>query len=406
MVVESSAHLSLEQINQLYSDTSGIPFVAVPDYLSHVEYSTLPFLIGRQQQDALETLRRSFGEDVYWATLSALIAGHGVKGTTSPNPPVGACILLAKPLATRATVGATQPAKPEGGPHAEVMALRAAGEGARGGTAVVTLEPCNHTGRTGPCSHALVEAGISRVIYLTGDPNPLATGGAEYLRDNGVDVHFADILPTALDPWLNAVARNRPSITVKWAHTLDGFIAAEDRTSQWITGEPARHYVHHDRSRRDAIVVGTGTALTDNPRLSARTPSGDDYAQQPLRVVIGSRSLVEGSHLAESLVPAEEATLGSGSVIQCEDIESALALLWELGARDVIAEGGAGLFASLFEADLVDFIDDYHAPALLGAGVPLLGKALASTMSQIKRFIPQQLVSLGDDVLWRLKKSE
>lgn len=395
--------MSLELINRLYADQSGTPFVDVPDYLSQIEHAGLDLLLNSSQQNKLLTLRRGFGDDVYFAALAAITAGHGVKGRTSPNPPVGACILFPDTATTVAAVGATQPA---GGPHAEVMALRVAGENACGSTVVVTLEPCNHTGRTGPCSQALVNAGVARVIYLTGDPNPQATGGAEYLRDHGVEVHFADVLPAALDPWLVALGHSRPAVTVKWAHTLDGFIAAEDRTSKWITGRTAREFVHYDRARRDAIIVGTGTALGDNPQLNARTPDGGVYASQPLRVVVGSRSLPEDSCLAQSMVDASQAHLGSGAVIQCATLDDALRTLWSLGARDVVAEGGSQLFAGLFKKGVVDFIDDYHAPALLGTGVPLLGEALATTMAEIKRFEPQHLVSLGNDVLWRLKRNE
>lgn len=393
--------MSLELINRLYADHSGTPFIDVPDYLSGIEHAGLEYLVGRDYQENLQRIRSDFGEDVYVAAIAALTAGHAVKGRTSPNPPVGACVLLGSASRTVAAVGATQPA---GGPHAEVMALRAAGDKARGGTAVVTLEPCNHTGRTGPCSQALIDAGVARVIYLTGDPNPQATGGAEFLKDHGVEVHCAQITPAALEPWLVALAHERPAVTVKWAHTLDGFIAAQDRTSKWITGEVAREFVHYDRARRDAVIVGTGTALEDNPRLNARTPNGGEYAHQPLRVVVGTRSLHEDSFLTHAMVDPNEAQLGSGAVIQCPTVDGALSTLWRLGARDVVVEGGSTLFASLFEEGLVDFIDDYHAPAVLGAGVPLIGKVLAPTISQIKRFAPLHGISLGEDFLWRLKK--
>ena len=166
---------------------------------------------------------------------AALRAGDAVRGTTSPNPPVG-CALFSPDGALIAT-GGTSPA---GGAHAEINALRAAGDRARGATAVVTLEPCNHTGRTGPCSQALVDAHITRLVYLTKDPNPQAAGGADYLERHGVEVIYALQRVDALQPWLTSVARGRPSVTLKYAASLDGLTAAPDGTSKWITGDEAR----------------------------------------------------------------------------------------------------------------------------------------------------------------------
>lgn len=219
---------------------------------------------------------------------AALRAGDAVRGTTSPNPPVG-CALFSPDGALIAT-GGTSPA---GGAHAEINALRAAGDRARGATAVVTLEPCNHTGRTGPCSQALVDAHITRLVYLTKDPNPQAAGGADYLERHGVEVIYALQRVDALQPWLTSVARGRPSVTLKYAASLDGLTAAPDGTSKWITGEDARRHVHADRAVRDAIVVGTGTAIADNPSLTARRGDGTLMETQPRRVVVGTRAVPE-----------------------------------------------------------------------------------------------------------------
>ena len=157
--------------------------------------------------------------------------------------------------------------------HAEVEALHQAGDAARGATAVVTLEPCNHTGRTGPCSHALREAGVSRVVIAQSDPNPVAVGGEQFLRTNGVEV-VTGVLPEAAmalnADWTFSQIHRRPRVCWKYAATLDGRSAAPDGTSQWITGEEARHQVQIGRSRCGAIVVGTGTALADDPRLTVR----------------------------------------------------------------------------------------------------------------------------------------
>ncbi|MEE2035378.1 bifunctional diaminohydroxyphosphoribosylaminopyrimidine deaminase/5-amino-6-(5-phosphoribosylamino)uracil reductase RibD, partial [Rhodococcus chondri] len=204
----------------------------------------------------------------------ALDASEAVRGTTSPNPPVGAVILDTS--GRIAGVGATAP---PGGPHAEVRALAAAGERARGGTAVVTLEPCNHTGRTGPCTRALIDAGIATVYYAVPDPNPVAGGGSEALRAAGLTVHAGlgaeAVSHGPLRAWLHRQRTGRPHVTWKYAAGLDGRSAAVDGTSQWISGPESRARVHDHRSRLDAIIVGTGTVLADDPWLTARLPDGD-----------------------------------------------------------------------------------------------------------------------------------
>lgn len=311
----------------------------------------------------------------------AIEASEKVVGTTSPNPPVGAVILDAD--GEVAGCGATQP---PGGAHAEVMALAAAGERARGGTAVVTLEPCNHTGRTGPCSQALIDAGIARVHYATPDPFPQAAGGAEHLRRAGVETHLLNVLVPTLAPWLRATVLGRPHITLKFAGTLDGFAAATDGTSQWITGETARAHVHADRARRDAIIIGTGTALADNPSLTARGPDGL-YDHQPRRVVIGHRPVPAGSNLAQ---------LGFE---QFPGIEEALTALWESGCRDVLLEGGPTLAGALLRAGLIDAVRAYVAPAILGSGRSVLSWDGQTTLADITRFTTTAVHRLGDDVL-------
>ncbi|MDG4863706.1 bifunctional diaminohydroxyphosphoribosylaminopyrimidine deaminase/5-amino-6-(5-phosphoribosylamino)uracil reductase RibD, partial [Streptomyces sp. T-3] len=184
------------------------------------------------------------------------LAAHGL-GSTSPNPVVG-CVILD---ASGRTVGEGFHER-AGGPHAEVHALRAAGEKARGGTALVTLEPCNHTGRTGPCAQALIEAGIARVVYAVADPDPTATGGAHTLRTAGIDVEgglLEDEARAGNIAWLTALKTGRPYVTWKYAATLDGRIAAADRTSRWISSAESRADVHRLRAEADAVVVGSGT---------------------------------------------------------------------------------------------------------------------------------------------------
>src|SRR3712207_5398084 len=206
-----------------------------------------------------------------------------------PNPRVGALVLDAD----GAVVGRGHHAG-AGTPHAEVVALAEAGSAARGGTAVVTLEPCNHTGQTGPCSTALLAAGIARVVYAQEDPNPEAAGGASTLRAAGVDAEtglLAEDAAALNRAWSFAVVHGRPRVVWKFAATLDGRSAAADGSSQWITGAEARADVHRLRGQAGAILVGTGTALADNPRLTVRHPNGTPVDQQPLRVVMGHRQL-------------------------------------------------------------------------------------------------------------------
>lgn len=315
---------------------------------------------------------------------AAIRAGDSVRGTTSPNPPVG-CVLVSEhgvPIARGAT-------EPVGGAHAEVVALRAAGERARGATAIVTLEPCNHTGRTGPCAQALVRAGVGKVVYLASDPNPVAAGGAQYLREHGVEVVHVPRRVEALVPWLTAVRLGRPAVTWKYAATADGFTAAADGTSQWITGEKARARVHADRAKRDAIVVGAGTALADKPRLTARKPDGSLYDTQPRRVVIGARA-------AAGQVPGDYECYATP--------HEALEALWDTGARDVLLEGGAGLAQSFLEADLVDMVQAYIAPAFLGAGRGVIGGAVAQTLADARRFAPVRTTLVGNDVIFEMER--
>ena len=213
-----------------------------------------------------------------------------VKGSTYPNPPVGAVILDRD--GEIAGVGATEP---PGGPHAEVVALRRAGERAAGGTAVVTLEPCNHHGRTPPCVDALVAAGVSTVAYAVADPNPVAAGGASRLAEAGVrwsaGVLADDVAGGPLREWLHKQRTGLPHVTWKFATSVDGRSAAADGSSQWITSEAARADVHRRRAAADAIVVGTGTVFVDDPALTARLPDGSLADRQPLRVVVGEREI-------------------------------------------------------------------------------------------------------------------
>lgn len=325
------------------------------------------------------------------ALALAKSAGLGVKGTTSPNPPVGA--VLVSPNGEVVGVGGTQPV---GGPHAEIMALREAGPLAEGATAVVTLEPCSHTGRTGPCAVALADAGVASVVYLHPDPNPQAAGGAETLAARGIAARLASVeeraaaasVEDALLPWLAAIRMGRPHVTLKFAQTLDGLTAAVDGTSQWITGPDARAHVHVDRTRRDAILIGTGTALADNPSLTARRADGSLYAAQPRRVVVGARSLEGRAAYLEEL-----------GFEQYASPSAALDALWESGARDVLVEGGAGLASSFVEEGFVDAVRAYIAPKLLGAGRGVLAEPVASTLAGALALRRTRVEELGADLV-------
>lgn len=323
------------------------------------------------------------------AIIAASNAGQHVRGTTSPNPPVGCAVFDAAGIIS---TGATEPV---GRRHAERVALDAAAETApgriRGASLAVTLEPCNHTGRTGPCAEAIVAAGIEHVYYVFDDPNPLADGGVEFLRANGVAVTQVDYPVDGLEPWLDSVRYARVSVTAKFAGTLDGFTAATDGTSQWITSAETRQYTHYDRAMRDAIIIGTGTAIADNPSLTARDRDGSLLAHQPRRVVVGTREVPEGN-------------LTRLGFEQYATPREALDRLYETGARDVLVEGGPTLMRSFFELDLIDRIHAYIAPMLLGAGRSLLGGPLTDTLAGARRFELHDAFSLGEDAVVELRR--
>ncbi|WP_439032843.1 bifunctional diaminohydroxyphosphoribosylaminopyrimidine deaminase/5-amino-6-(5-phosphoribosylamino)uracil reductase RibD [Gordonia terrae] len=327
--------------------------------------------------------------DIAAAMDRAIRASAEAMGISSPNPPVGAVVLASD--GTVAGVGATQP---PGGPHAEVMALRAAGEAARGGTAIVTLEPCNHTGRTGPCTEALIEAGIAEVHYAVSDPNPVAAGGADTLRAAGVQVTggvAADTVENGpLRPWLTRVRLGRPMVTAKVAAGIDGRIAAPDGTSQWITGPAARDHAHAQRARLDAIVIGTGTALADNPALTARTPTGALYPHQPTRVVLGHRDLPADANLRGQ---------SGGPLLRVESHDPADVLAALPDALWILVEGGPHIIGAFVAAGLVDEVHAYVAPLVLGAGRSSVDIPGVTTLDDARRFQTSSVSRLGDDVL-------
>ncbi|MEV0891062.1 bifunctional diaminohydroxyphosphoribosylaminopyrimidine deaminase/5-amino-6-(5-phosphoribosylamino)uracil reductase RibD [Promicromonospora sp. NPDC050262] len=328
--------------------------------------------------------------------LARLGPAHG------PNPRVG-CVLL-DPDGRTVAEGYHRGA---GTPHAEAAALadaRTRGVDPRGTTAVVTLEPCAHHGRTGPCADALIEAGVAAVHVAVGDPNPVATGGATRLRDAGIPVSvglLADDGEELLRPWLHAVRTGRPYVTLKLATSLDGRVAAVDGTSRWITGPQARAHAHTVRAQVDAIAVGSGTALVDDPSLTARRADGGLFEHQPLRVVLGRRSVPDDARLRGPGGPLLQ--------LPTHDLDVALRELGGREVRHVLVEGGPKLATALLAADLVDELHAYVAPVLLGAGATAVGDLGVTTIGEAARFATEDVTRLGDDVLLvarRLKPAE
>ncbi|MFE6838224.1 bifunctional diaminohydroxyphosphoribosylaminopyrimidine deaminase/5-amino-6-(5-phosphoribosylamino)uracil reductase RibD [Streptomyces sp. NPDC057705] len=335
------------------------------------------------------------------------LAARGL-GSTSPNPVVGCVITDAS-----GTVVGEGWHERAGGPHAEVNALRTAGDAARGGTAYVTLEPCNHTGRTGPCARALVEAGITRVVYAVSDPNPQASGGAATLRAAGVDTE-AGFLEAEAEAgntaWLTSVRLGRPHVTWKYAATLDGRSAAADGTSRWISSAESRADVHRLRAEADAVLVGGGTLRADDPHLAVR---GVDGATQPLRVALDTRAgLRPGARILDGsaptlLVVAEDADtrhlpgvdllrlpLQDGRV----PVRRLLEELYARGVRSLLLEGGPTLAGAFVEAGAVDRVVGYLAPALLGAGPAAFGDAGITNISHALRLDITEAVRVGPDL--------
>lgn len=309
---------------------------------------------------------------------------------TGGNPRVG-CVLIND----EGTIVAEGWHRGAGTPHAEVDALTrlgSAGGDSRGLTAVVTLEPCNHTGRTGPCSVALIEAGVARVVYSVPDPSPTAGGGSLRLREAGIDVLSgvgADATSEFLHAWLTATRLGRPYVTVKWAASLDGRAAAADGSSQWITGTASRQRVHEQRAQSDAIVVGTGTVIADDPTLTARGDAGELLAHQPLPVVIGEREVPAGAKLrAREFVAA-------GS----RDLPAVLAELFRRDIRRVYVEGGPTLASAFIAAGLVDEYSIYLAPKLIGGPKLAVGDIGVGTIGEARELHITSIENLGEDLL-------
>jgi diaminohydroxyphosphoribosylaminopyrimidine deaminase / 5-amino-6-(5-phosphoribosylamino)uracil reductase len=291
------------------------------------------------------------------------------RGTTHPNPIVGAVVVQGGEV-----VGEGWHER-AGGPHAEVVALEAAGERARGATLHVTLEPCTHHGRTPPCVDRILEVGIAHVAVGSLDPNAKARGGVERLRAAGVDVEVVDSFEARRqnEAWRTWVALGRPFVTYKVAVTLDGRVAVPG--SRWVSGEESRRLVHELRAATDAVAVGMGTVRADAPSLTAR---GVGAARQPRRLAFGRGPLPEGSELE----------LRPGA------LDDELAALAAEGVQSLLLEGGPTLATAFLDADLVDKLLVFVAPVLGGSGPRLLGDLRDSR--PLSRF---EARAVGDDVL-------
>nr|WP_312856351.1 bifunctional diaminohydroxyphosphoribosylaminopyrimidine deaminase/5-amino-6-(5-phosphoribosylamino)uracil reductase RibD [Nocardioides pelophilus] len=304
-----------------------------------------------------------------------LAASPGVP--LGPNPRVG-CVLLA-PDGTVVGEGYHHGA---GSPHAEVEALAVAGDLARGATAVVTLEPCNHTGRTGPCAQALIEAGVAKVVVAQRDPNPIAKGGLETLAAAGIETDSGLLAADAAAlnrAWTFANEQGRPFVTWKFATTLDGRSAAADGSSRWVSSPAARRDTHLLRALCDTMLVGTNTVAVDDPQLTVRDAAGEPLPQQPLRVVMGERDLPAESRVFDD--QAETVQLRTH-----DPLEALQTLYRDHGRHHVFFEGGPKLAAAFLKAGVVDEVLVYVAPMLMGGGKSAVGPLGIRNISKALRF--------------------
>lgn len=345
------------------------------------------------------------------------LAGRGL-GTTWPNPSVGCVIVREGRVVGRGTTALG------GRPHAEPIALAMAGERARGATAYVTLEPCCHWGRSPPCTEGLIAAGIARVVFGATDPDPRVSGeGLRKLLAAGIEVEAGVLESEALETLIgfnHHIRLGRPMVTLKLASTLDGRIATDAGESKWITGPPARRLAHAMRGRHDAVMVGVGTILADNPDLTCRIPGyrptpnvrivADSHLRTPLTSRLMSTAadiptwflLREGTNLAR-----EDAFISIGAKLikipgsaAGVDLKAAMTALNSAGLTRILVEGGGQLAAALLRANLVDRIAWFHAPAIVGGdGWPAVQAFGTKTLDQMPRFRRDCITPVGDDML-------
>ncbi len=360
--------------------------------------------------------------------LAALRLARRGLGVVWPNPAVG-CVLVSANNGVVVGRGWTQPG---GRPHAETQALARAGDAAQGATAYVTLEPCDHHGETPPCSEALVAAGVGRAVIAIEDPDPRVAGsGIRRLEAAGIPVTLgvaSDKAKKLNAGYLMRMTSARPLVTLKTATTLDGRIATADGKSHWITGDEARAHAHLLRSKHDAILIGSGTALADDPLLTCRLPGLEE--RSPLRIVLDARMrlpldarLVETAHHTPTwLVTDKNGDVDRHKAYQDKGVEvieapvgqpDGVDLLWTIealaarGLTRILVEGGGRLAAALLRLDLVDRLAWFRAPSMMGGdGVPMAASLGVEDLSQIPRFVRTKLLVLGIDLLETYRREE
>ncbi len=312
-------------------------------------------------------------------------------GLTGSNPIVGAVVVSA----AGKIIG-------EGfhksGPHAEVVALEQAANLAIGSTLYATLEPCNHHGKTGPCTEAIIKAGISKVVYAVSDPNALASGGALALSAAGIEVVLNSEVPEVAysnRAWLHKIKTGRPYFIWKIATTLDGKIAAIDGSSKWITGPESRAEVSKIRSESNAILIGTGTALTDNPNLIPREVIEQKRAN-PIRIVMGLRDVPATFNLHNG----EAETV----FVHSQDFADLLKFCQEREFNQVLVESGSELGTALLKAGLIDEIVIFQAPSLLGSGQSFIGDLGIKSIEEKLNLVIRDVAQFGNDLKITLTK--
>jgi diaminohydroxyphosphoribosylaminopyrimidine deaminase / 5-amino-6-(5-phosphoribosylamino)uracil reductase len=363
-------------------------------------------------------------DDLHHMRAALSLARRGL-GSTWPNPSVGCVVVRDGQVVGR---GWTQPG---GRPHAETEALARAGEAARGATAYVTLEPCSHWGRTPPCCDALIAAGIARVVVAAGDPDPRVDGrGLRRLREAGVVVEQGLLEAEAravIAGFVRRITRGLPLVTLKLATSLDGRIATATGESRWITGSAARRAAHGLRANHDAVLVGSGTALADDPDLSCRVPGmapvpiARVVADTRLRTPLGSRLVTTAravptwiatrtgqppSALAPYLAAGVE-VLPVRAKEDGLDLHALLGALAQRGVTRVLAEGGAGVAAGLLRAGLVDRVAWFHAPGVMGGdGMPAVRPLPLKSLSAMPRFRRVASRAVGEDWLTEFERED
>lgn len=310
-------------------------------------------------------------------------------GKCAPNPNVAAALYTS--AGELISIGGHN--RLQSADHAEVVAIKAAGDLTRGATMVVSLEPCNHHGATPPCVDAIIDAGITRVIYGVRDPNPVAAGGGERLKSAGIEVEYVEshLLEGVQQGWLHKITTGRPYFIWKIATSLDGRIAAADGTSQWISSEQSRADVQILRSQSDAILIGTGTALADNPTLRPRI----DGANSPIRIVVGNREIPSDFNLHDG---------ASRTIfIKSNDIKEILRDISEAPVNQVLVEAGPTLGSALFAAGLIDEVVLYQAPIALGAGKSWLGDIGVQSINGARALTLISSEEIGPDMKLRYR---